>query len=282
MAKITSIIKRACDDLNIENEFLNNEKLFLIVNFGNYKHFFFSRISGLNNESVSRVFDDKLYTYLLLKDVINLPKTSSYIDADAPEPYSEYGTFDSNNNIIDSILDGHTLPVILKPNKGFAGHNVFLCKNKRDIKRAIRNIYNKKSRHYDHVLLTQDTLDIKEEYRVVVYNNELIFMYKKDIEEAKFDGNISPLHWENAKTVLIKDESLIDEIKEFIKQISSKVDVQYAGLDVVRDDMGKLWLLEINSKPGFTKYLEHNSDEEIYKLYVRILTDLKKKFISQN
>lgn len=282
MAKVTSIIKRACDDLGIKNEFLNNEGLFLIAHFGEYKHFFFSRLSGLNNESVSRVFDDKLYLYLLLKDVINLPKTSSYIDADAPEPYTEYGTFDSNNKIVDFILEKHTLPVILKPNKGFAGHNVFFCKNKKDLKRAIKNIYKKKSRHYDHVLLAQDNLDIKEEYRVVVYKNELVFMYMKDIGEAIFKGNISPLHFENAKAVLIKDEKVFNEIKEFIKPISTKIDVQYAGLDVVRDEKGKLWLLEINSKPGFNKFLENNSEEEVYNLYKRILSDLKKKFTSQS
>lgn len=283
MSKITSIIKRACDDLDIPNEYLGKDKqIFLIAHFGDYKHYFFNRISGLNNESISCMFDDKFYIQLLLEDVVNMPRTYSYIDSCAPQLYRSYKTQNTNSKIVNSILENHTFPVILKPNKGSFGHNIFLCKNKRDIKRAIRNIYNQKSRHYDHVLLSQDILNIKEEYRVIVYKNKLQFMYKKDISDAKFIGNLSPLHWENSKTVLIKDEKLLSEIKDFIKPISIKVDVQYAGLDVVRDEKGNLWLLEINSKPGFLKYLEHNSDDEIYKLYIKLLTDLKVKFTSQS
>ena len=50
--------------------------------------------------------------------------------------------------------------------------------------------------HYDYIFLAQEYISIAQEYRVLVYDNELQFVYLKDNSEADFTGNISPLHFE--------------------------------------------------------------------------------------
>jgi len=94
-------------------------------------------------------------------------------------------------------------------------------------------------------------------------------------KSPKFVGNLSPLHWENSKSVLIDDKNFLTKMSAFIKPVFSKIDLKYAGLDIIEDKLGKLWLIEINSQPGFTYFIRDNSDKEIIKMYRKILLDLR-------
>jgi len=304
----TTIIKKVCDELGLKSKFIDDANVILKVDFenkteSNESHLFIANNSGLNDEAVRKICGDKFYTYLLLRDKINQPRTFSFIDPHADDIYEGYGNFDSNKEIIENILVNHEFPILVKANSLFRGLNVFKCNDYGRIATAVKNIFNKNSKNYDHVLISQDYIDSKKEYRVLVYNQEIMFIYLKNnvagrtgggtgvgtggghIGDAtsniriapKFVGNLSPLHWENSKAVLIKDQDLWNEIQEFIKPISSKLNLKYGGLDIIRDKNGELFLIEINTQPGFSYFVRDNTDEEVVKMYRKILGDLFKK-----
>jgi len=48
-------------------------------------------------------------------------------------------------------------------------------------------------------------------------------------------------------------------------------DFQYIGLDIVIDDKDKFWIIELNSHPGYTKFLEDNDEEHLVNMFEKIL-----------
>ncbi len=281
MTKTISIIKKVCDELGLDVKFLDDYECVMEVGLNRSKsHIFIANNSGLNDEVVRKICNDKFYTYLLLKDVMDLPKTFSFVDPHADDIYEGYGNLDSNKVIVFKILVNHEFPVLVKANSLSRGLNIFKCDDHAQVASAVDNIFNKKSKDYDHILISQDYINIAKEYRVLVYDQKIMFFYLKDnrsgagVSNPRFIGNLSPLHWENSKAVLVNDQDLKDEIQQFIAPIFSKLKLKYGGLDIARDKNGKLQLIEINTQPGFSYYVGDNSDEEVAKMYRKILKDL--------
>jgi len=303
MSKTTLIIKKVCDELGLDIKFLDDYDCVMKVGLnGSRYHIFIANNSGLNDEVVRKICNDKFYTYILLKDKINFPKTLSFVDPHADNIYEGYGNLNSNKEIVSKILASHKFPVLVKANSLSRGLNIFKCENDEQVAFAVESIFNNQSKNYDHVLISQDFINIAKEYRVLVYNQKIMFFYLKDnitgqvannlitgslidgveIDDAtknihikpEFVGNLSPLHWENSKAVLINDQDLQNELQQFIEPIFSKLNLKYGGLDVGRDKNGNLWLIEINTQPGFSHYIRDNTDEEVVKMYKKILGDL--------
>lgn len=278
-SKIGKIIKDLCDEMGFESEFLDQFHYVLWVNFGKNFHTFIANNPGLNDEVVRKLCNDKYYSFVLLKDVISFPKTTNFIDPFADEIYQGQAIFDSYSEVVDEIVENHQLPVLVKANNLSRGINIFKCENREQVLKAVKAIFNQQSKDYGHVLISQDFVEIEEEYRVVVYDQKIQFAYKKDLggiagKDAKFVGNLSPLHWENSKAVLVGDEDELGELDEFIKPIYSKMKLMYGGIDIIRDKSGRLQLIEINSQPGFNYFIRDNSGVEVKKMYRKILQDL--------
>lgn len=278
-SKIGQIIKEICDEMGLESEFLDQFHYVLWVNFGKNFHTFIANNPGLNDEVVRKLCNDKYYSFVLLKDVVRFPSTRNFIDPFADEIYQGQAIFSSYSEVVDEIVNNHQLPVLVKANNLSRGINIYKCENRQQVLTAVTAIFNQQSKDYGHVLISQDFVEIKEEYRVLVYDQKIQFAYKKDLggiegKDAKFVGNLSPLHWENSKAVLVVDEDELGELEKFIKPIYSKMKLMYGGIDIIRDKSGRLHLIEINSQPGFNYFIRDNSGEEVKKMYSRILEDL--------
>ena len=63
---------------------------------------------------------------------------------------------------------------------------------------------------------------------------------------------------------------------KFITPIFTKLDLIYGGFDIAEDQNGQLYLIEINSVPGYAHYLENNGEEKLLTLFKKILSDLNK------
>jgi len=277
MSNTINLIKKACKEVGLNYKQLDSVGIFISVSVGRDRnHFFIANNSGLNSENVAKICLDKYYTYVLLHKNILMPKQESFVDANSPEIYRKFRSFDNNNKITDWIKTNLSFPVIVKPNSKSMGINVFKSNNSRELELAISTIFNKNSLNYDHVLLVQEHVNIVSEYRVIVYNKKIQFFYKKNNDNAKFVDNLSPLHWDNAYCELIKNDELEKELQVFIDPIFNKLDLKYGGLDIVRDKNGQLWLIEINNRPGFGYLIRDNFDKDVVEMYKKILIDLNK------
>ena len=228
---------------------------------------------GLNSEVDEKLCADKAYTYDVLHGVVSMPPTKKYLDPDGP--YPEYAQFASVEEIVSDIVEQFEVPhnpVVLKKNSGSLGIEVYWCATRQQVMDAVSSVFSKSSINYDHVLLAQQAIWIATEWRGIVLEGQVQFLYRKDTSAAHFTGNLSPLHWEHSTAVLDEDPALLQRIQAFIDPCFAVWQLPYGGYDIVEDTTGKLWLIEINSHPAFSIFLRDNDPAPLKKLYTKILT----------
>ncbi|MBD2414848.1 alpha-L-glutamate ligase [Nostoc calcicola FACHB-389] len=271
-----SLLLQACENLNISYEIIYPAENLIKVKFNNKHHYFCNYSTPLINQAVAKIVKDKEYTYHILNKKIKLPRTMGFLSPLCDTKYKMYLKFPTIEDIILEIKENFEIPVIVKRNSGSSGHNVFLCQNQDEIENALKEIFNLNSK-YDYVAIAQELIPIKSEYRAVFLNKELVLLYEKDITNANFTGNLSPLHWDGAKAKYISDSKILSEIDNFARPIFEELDLDYGGLDIVLDKDNQYWLIEINSHPNFTIFTRDNGKEHALKVFEKILISLASK-----
>lgn len=227
-----------------------------------------------NDHAMYIVCRDKEYFYNLYKDVVRMPATKGFLNPDCSEENKCYLEFSTVNAIVHYIEENFKFPLILKRNRGSHGDCVFKLDSIDEVPEKLRLIYER-----DYVAIAQEFVDIKEEFRVIMFENNLMFAYKKNNENAVFDGNLSPLHQHGAFAELIEDEDLLNRFEKFGRQISDKKALDYIGLDIVLDAEGEMHLIEANLAPGFSYLLENEKAEPLVKkLYQKMAARIKQEF----
>lgn len=272
---ITNIkcLEQACKGLNIRYSFLDQNQNFLKI-YLDKPYYFVNSSVPFNADSLSNIFLDKEFTYQSLKDFVRIPETVGFLDPCVDTKYQGYAHFKSIDNIADFVTNKFGDKVIIKRNRGAQGSNVFACNSIKEIESAIKQIFDQQSKYYDYVALAQPRIDIDKEYRVIVFRQEIILSYLKDISNAEFIGNLSPLHWKGSKARLVKEEGLNRKFLEFLQPIFNEMQLEYAGFDLATDKLGNIWLIEINSKPSFDIFVRDNGETEVVSLYTRMLSSL--------
>ena len=279
MVRNIELFIKACEKLHIPYETFHSSQSLMRIKLDKYYYYFVNNGTPFNSEAINELFKDKEYTYLLLKDKINTPWCLGFLSPFCPEEYKQYLVYQNLAEITEEVTKHFALPVIVKKNRGFGGNNVFLAKTVEDIGDAFSAIFDVNSKKVDYVALAQEYIDIIHEYRVIVYQNEILLVYEKDKSHATFTGNISPLHWDGAIALHITDEAVIREIQDFIEPIFSEIMINYAGFDIARDGDGKLWLIEINGTPNYNIFIRDNGEDIIVTMFQTILSrfrDLQK------
>lgn len=266
----------ACKKLSIEYEILHPNQNLVKVKLSDREYYFTNYSTPLIPQSVAEIFKDKQYFYQVFRDIVKMPRTVSFISPYCDQKYKEYLRYSTIDEIIAEIENNFELPVIVKRNRGSGGNNVFKCFDLLQIRNALDCIFNVNSKNYDYVALVQEPINIVKEYRSVCLNREQMVVYDKDISQAAFTGNLSPLHWEGAIAKQVSDRETITAIDEFIKPIFQKMSIPYVGLDIALDDRQNYWLIEANSHPNFDIFLRDNGEDAIVGLFEKILSNLGK------
>lgn len=266
-ANIRCLLK-ACEDLTIPYQIMHPTKNLVLVN---QQHLFTNWATPLISHAIARLLTDKDYTQAIFGDVITMPKTKPYLTPQVEDTYAEHLIFKSISAIVEDIEDNFTYPLIIKRNSGTHGQHVFIASNSKEAQHALQTIFNEKDKHWDFIALVQEYIKPTAEFRLIALAGQLELTYLKDISKAEYRDNLSPLHWQNSRSVLIKDPKQLNRFSEFISPIFSKLPLAYCGLDVIEDCEGKLYLIEINGSPGFDLFTRDNGDEAVVDLYKKIL-----------
>ena len=268
------ILLAACQELNIPYEILHPSQNLIRLKHGGEEYYFVNYMTPFNSASVPLIFKDKEYTYQLLNGKINTPRTLGFVSPHCEEKYKKYLTFPDIESIVLEVNKKFAFPVILKRNCGSGGNNVFFCKTREQIKEALEIIFNVNSKDYDDVAIAQEYIEIAHEYRAVFCKEKLVLLYDKDKSQAKFAGNLSPLHWEGAKAKHIINPTLMSEIEDFVKPVFAEIAINYAGFDIALDKNGAYWLIEINSSPHYDIFVRDNDRQIVVTMFKGILETL--------
>lgn len=268
-----SLVK-ACENLGVSYKQMDEMGNFLVININNQDLYFNNVRVPLSTESVAMICTNKIYTYWLLENELPMPKTKSYLDPNSEdEAVRNAASFKKQKHIVEDILKNFQFPLIVKMNAGLQGRHVYKCDTKRKVAKAVKAIFKKRQANYDSSLLAQDFIEIEHEYRVILMEGEMLLNYEK--VSLNKNRNLSPLHNDDGKAILIKDEEINNQIRNIVSQSPRLKDLEWIGLDIASDKNGNWWILELNTRPGFSYYIRDNGDEEIVKVYEKLLTRIK-------
>lgn len=129
-------------------------------------------------------------------------------------------------------------PLIGKPNRGSRGENVCLIRNLTEAILYIDTFFSNEK--YSHsALLLQSYIKVKKEYRVMILDGLCLGMVEKIVKEGQVVHNAAL----GGQFIAVNDEEVIG----FTLQHTSRKGI--LGADVIRDETGRLFLIEANRAP---------------------------------
>ena len=254
-----SCLIEACRLEEIPYEIVDQHGNLIKLNINQQSYYFANSSTPWNNNSLATICIDKEFSYRILHKSILMPKTIGFVNPHLASRFAIYREEMHVDEIITKVVAQFAWPVIIKMNRGSRKRNVFLCENEGMIKQALSKIYDRQSINHDYLALAQEYIKPKKEYRAIYFMGELVLLYEKN-----------KLLWQQ-----ITDPIFCQQMTYFIKPLFNILPVEFVGLDVIEDEKGQLYLLELNSAPSFSRYLADNPPEPIIELYQKMINYLK-------
>lgn len=248
---------------------------------------------GLNSHSLGLILDDKYATYELLNSLgISVCKHHILF---RPTNHNSYA---KNYNSFDYCYDlflKYNKNVILKVNNGTCGDGVYHITTKKELKKIYNHLLK-----YNFSISLCPYYDIKNEYRVILLNNEIKIIYgkinpvvigngKDKLIDLLKDFNINYFGYKtnlkkniNYNKFLKKDEKFIYDFKynlskgsiitedidketksiisKMAKDVSKKINLGFGSIDIIKTNDDKYYVLEINSGVMIENYIKLTSD----------------------
>ncbi len=269
MKVFQQIIKEIALELGIDFSLLSDDFIIELKK-DNIKKYIYAYKFPLNNQSISLIIDDKFAFYSILKKE-NLPVIS------LQTIYEDYKKED-----IEKYLEKNK-EVILKPNNGTCGKNVFKINDINTLIEKIDFLLSKNS-----PVLISPFYNIKHEYRLIVLNDEVRLIYGKkrpiivgdgkstilellkkfnkvyysknnNLEKLSFDFNKVlekgkkfevnfKFNLSGGSTIFYVDnKDLMIKLQELALTVSKKLNIKFASIDIVETEDNELLILEANS-----------------------------------
>lgn len=292
MKNLQRIIKQIALENDLSYEVLSCDLVIKLTK-GNKIRYINGYKFGLNSHSLGLILDDKYATYELLNSLgISVCKHHILF---RPTNHNSYA---KNYNSFDYCYDlflKYNKNVILKVNNGTCGDGVYHITTKKELKKVYNHLLK-----YNFSISLCPYYDIKNEYRVILLNNEIKIMYgkinpvvigngKDKLIDLLKDFNINYFGYKanlkkniNYNKVLKKDEKFIYDFKynlskgsiitedidketksiisKMAKDVSKKINLGFGSIDIIKTNDDKYYVLEINSGVMIENYIKLTSD----------------------
>lgn len=284
------IIQEICNEENIKHKFLSKDWVLMLEKDGKTRF-----ISGykfdLNSHGLGLIADDKYALYEVLKNkgipviehkiVYNkINKLEYAVGCNTYEYVKDY--FVKNNNHI-----------VIKPNDGTCGHNVFNVTDINEIDSILDKIFVN-----NHSISMCPFYNIEHEYRAIMLDGENKLLYTKylpivigdgnktikqlllefnydyfidKLEDSKYDKVLNKnekfkYNWkfnlsQGSVAKKIDDELLADKLIKLAKQVSGKINLKFGSIDIIQTTNNDLLVLEVNSGVMLENYIRQNPNE---------------------
>lgn len=265
-ANISALVQ-ACQLNDLPYRFIDKNHNCVLIK---ERHFFQLNRTPFNCESMAALGKDKEHQYELLKDQVRMPKTMGFLDHKVSEEYKHYLEYDSLPAIIAAIEANFSYPLVIKKNRGSMGIHVFLCHNQEETTTAIETVFNPDSPDYDYVVLAQEYVQSKLELRVVFFYGKPVLAYERHFAKVDFGAR----YWEtdDGKVIQLDNEHMIRKATDAFLPAITQPGLPYVGLDIIIDEDDNYHLIELNSGPRFTHYVNNHGDKAVVEMYRHILT----------
>lgn len=265
----------------------------------------------INNVESSAIASDKYATYEVLKSQ-NIPIIEHKIIFD-PEKRKDYMSKEEIIDIISSELKKGG-EIVVKPNTGETGKDVFHCYSIEEIEKIVKELLKNNSS-----ISICPYYDIKNEYRVFYLKGEVLLIYKKikpfvigdgkktlkelvsklnlpknDVVKenlSKLDLSYIPkikekveLSWKHnlsggaTPKIIEKDDKIYKNVEKLAIRAGKALDMTFSTVDIIETYNDDLYVLEVNSGIGATIFskLAPNGKNIVKNIYKKALVEFFK------
>lgn len=296
MPMFKEIIKEICNELNIKYTILSKDWIIKLEKDNEVRYLTGNKFD-LNGHAIGNILDDKYAFYEILKNInIRVCEHRIFYNYDNKQDYAK--GCNTKEEIIN-CFNKYNNDVVIKPNKGAMGLGVYHITDKDELITKINELFIK-----NYSISICPYYHIKNEYRVIVLDNEIKLIYKKinpivigdgksTLKELliKFNNkyysdekipNIIPkkneiytydFHFNLSKGSIasIEIDSITKEkISSLALEVSKKVGITFASIDIIETTDNELLVLEANSGVTINKAINfipncYEIAKEIYK-----------------
>lgn len=305
MDSFQKIINDSCKELGINMKVVSKGWVILLEKDKKIR-FIVGQKFDLNGHGVGLIMDDKYAMFEVLKEK-NIP-TIEYQILYRPTIQKEYAKNCNHYEIAEKYFEEHDNNIVIKPNCGLSGHDVYHVTEKGKIKFYLDKVFQN-----NEALSLCPFYEIKAEYRLIVLDNECLLMYgkrkalvygdgKKTIRELLQEFNpyyfrnnlfdsfydcVLPVgekyeySWkfnlaEGAIPFSVVDKDLQKQLLNVLQKITSQIYLGFCSVDIVETFSHEFLIMELNSGVSLQKYSAFFGNgektlKEIYKKAIQIL-----------
>lgn len=305
MSSFQKIIQDISEELNINMKVVSKGWVIILEKNGTTR-FIIGQKFDLNSHAIGLIMDDKYAMFEVLSEN-NIP-TIQYQILYRPDIQKEYARNANHYEIAEQYFIDHGESIVIKPNFGLSGRDVYHVTKKEDI-----------ILYLDKVFQNNETLslcpfyNIRAEYRLIILDNECLLIYgkkkpvvygdgKRTIRELLqefnpyyFDNNLSDSFYnkvlkssekyeyswkfnlaEGAVPFSIKDAELKEQLLNILNDITSKFYLGFCSLDIIETIDHEFYIMELNSGVSLNKYsyFFENSEKTLKEIYKKAIQNL--------
>ena len=265
------LIKEICEEEGINYNLISKDWVMVLSKNNKIRCISGYRFS-FNDHALGSIIDDKYAFYDLCK-LKNLPIIEHKI---LFNPYSKLGK--NCNELVNKYFNLYDKNVVIKPNMGTEGDNVYHITDENNLKDFVNKLFEN-----NFSISICPFYNIKNEYRVVVLNNnvELIFEKSKPVVigdgvksikellielnpyyfnnilfDKKYDlilksGEVYEYDWrfnlsKGATAKLVLDKELYEKLSKFAIQVCNSINAKFVSVDIINSN-NNFYLMEVNS-----------------------------------
>lgn len=251
MRNLVFILKKICLNLNLEMTVFSDQHL-IIIKKKNKKIMINGNIFPINSA----------ISHSLCRDKVSLSNVLCLNSVPCVKHFVAYKPFLKKTSIkrIKNILNKNAL--VIKPLNGSKAKNVYKVKNIYDYFLKIKNMEN--------AFAVSKYYKLKCEYRLIIFNNKLFFIYKKISDNFYFNLSLG------AKAKIEENKKLTRFLFKLALKAVKAVGIKFCSVDIVKTIENKYLILEINSTVFMDNFLKQNPKQlkNVEKMYESILLNL--------
>lgn len=305
------IVKEICKEKNINVETMSFEYILKLKK--EQKEFYIIGYKfNLNTHSSIAIARDKYATYEILKSK-NIPIIEHKIISSGQLNGGQ--CTEENLKVSKEYFHINGEKMVLKPNKGMEGIDVYFCDKEEKIKSIINKIFKE-----DNAVVLNPFYNIKNEYRTIYLNGECLITYGKNIPYLIGDGKsnieellikemqltIKDIREEHIKEIdleyipeknekinifwkhnlnggaipeILEDNEKKKRIQDIVKKAAKAININFASIDIIETIEGNLYVIEINSVVFMKNFMEKHPEGRKYvkDIYSKAIEEMLKK-----
>lgn len=282
------LIKEICKENNIECDVLSTGWI-LSLNKNGVRRFISGYKFDNNMYALGQIFDDKFATYELLKSC-QIPVCEHNI-LYSERNHNVYAIGCNTFSYVLNLFNKYNSDIVIKINNGTCGINVNRFRDLETLREFFENLNTKSS------FSICPFYNIKNEYRVIILNNEVKLVYKKKLPEVIGNGHstikelllqfnleyFKNINDKSLNRILKKGERFsygwkfnlsagslpsfdIDEtdrkiILDIVSRIIENISIGFCSIDIIKTIESQYLVMEINSGVMMKNFMM-NSDED--------------------